>query len=151
MTKSAILNLFVPAAVLGATISLFVGWACDRWRLKHLIRFMATGCSLAPLGLIIDHPTITPVLIIIGFGIAGGCYGTISGAFIPRFYGLKHLGAISGFFLSLLVIASAIGPWLFSSVFDLFANYAPIHWTCFTSALLLATGAHWANNPQRSL
>jgi cyanate permease len=32
----------------------------------------------------------------------------------PRFFGTKHLGAISGYAMSWTVIASAAGPYLFS-------------------------------------
>ncbi len=32
----------------------------------------------------------------------------------PKLYGRKHIGAISGFAMSMIVAGSAIGPWLFS-------------------------------------
>lgn len=32
----------------------------------------------------------------------------------PRFFGRAHLGAISGLFMTVIVVASAVGPFLFS-------------------------------------
>jgi OFA family oxalate/formate antiporter-like MFS transporter len=44
----------------------------------------------------------------------------------PRFYGREHLGAISGFSMSITVFGSAIAPWLFSQSLDKLGSYSPV-------------------------
>lgn len=50
------------------------------------------------------------ILAVIGLGISGGCFGTLTTVVLPRFFGRAHLGAISGVQMMLTDIASAIGP-----------------------------------------
>ena len=113
MSKDAVLNLFVPTAVLNAVVSLAVGWMSDRCRLKYLLIVMASGNALAALGLAYFAGDVLTVAIVIGFGLSGGCFGAISGVFMPRFFGLKHLGAISGFF------CFDLGDWQLGGAIDI--------------------------------
>lgn len=150
-SKQEILNLFWPAAVFGAVISFFVGWAADRFRLKRIIMIMSLGMALAPVGLVWKDPFWMPILIIAGFAISSGCFGTISGVFIPRFFGLKHLGATSSFFASMLVVSSSVGPIGFSFSLDQSGDYDMANIVMGVCALTLAAGSIWADNPQRVL
>ncbi len=145
------LNLFVPIAILNAGVSLFVGWMSDRWRLKYLLAFMACGNALAALGLAVFQGVAMPVALVVGFGVSGGCFGAISGVFMPRFFGLKHLGAISGIFASIIVIGSAVGPLAFSISRGLAGTYAPAHLVAAGLSATLVASAFWADNPQRKL
>ena len=149
MSKAAILNLFLPSAILSAGVSLFVGWACDRWRLKYMLAILAFGTFLAAAGLILGEGSLMPALIIVGFGLGSGCFSALSGSFLPRFYGLKNLGANSGVFMLLIVFGSAVGPFLFSLSRELTESYASAHWTAATINLLLLALSFKANNPQR--
>ncbi len=151
LPKETALTLFFPAAALGGAISIFIGWASDRWRLKYMMTFMAVGVGLAPLGLLVGGAMALPTLLVLGFGIAGGCFGTLSGAFMPRFFGLQHLGAISGVFMTLIVMASAVGPYLFSVANARLGSYDPVHFAAAASAVVLAILALKGNNPQRIL
>ena len=151
LSKETILSLFVPSALLSAGASLFVGWACDRWRLKYLLAFMATGVVLTPLGLVARDAFWTPVLIVVGLGIGNGSFGALSGAFLPRFFGVKHLGAISGFFMSLIVVSSGIGPLAFSWAQGASGSYDAAHWGALGIGSTMLAGAFFGNNPQRRL
>ena len=53
---------------------------------------------------------ITPIM----YGITGGIWGVLGNVPMPRYFGRQHLGAISGLMMSILVIASALGPAMFS-------------------------------------
>ena len=65
----------------------------------------------------------------------------------PRFYGLKNLGAISGFSLSWTVIGSALGPYMFSLSMDITGSYDLVAWICFGIAVLLIGLSFKADNP----
>jgi cyanate permease len=64
------------------------------------------------------------ILVIISFGIGGGLFGMLNIVTWPKLYGRKHYGAISGFAMSIIVAASAIGPWLFSLVYKFTDSYS---------------------------
>lgn len=145
------LNLFVPIAFLNAGVSLFVGWMSDRWRLKYLLAFMASGNALAAFGLLVLEGPAMPVALVVGFGVSGGCFGAISGVFMPRFFGLKNLGAISGVFASIIVIGSAVGPLAFSLARRFAGSYDLAHLISGVVATGLIGSAFWADNPQRKL
>jgi predicted MFS family arabinose efflux permease len=69
----------------------------------------------------------------------------------PRFFGLKNLGAISGFSMSWTVIGSALGPFLFSLSYAHAGNYKSIGWICLTVSIALLMLAFKANNPNERL
>lgn len=149
--SETMLNLFLPIAVLNAGVSLFVGWMSDRWRLKYLLAFMASGMVIASLGLAALEGPAAPIALVIGFGISGGCFGAISGVFMPRFFGLKNLGAISGIFASSIVIGSAVGPLAFSLARSFSGSYGIAHFAAAAFSGLLVASSFWADNPQRKL
>lgn len=150
-SSESMLNLFVPIAFLNAAVSLFVGWMSDRWRLKYLLAFMASGNAIAALGLVGVEGLAMQISLVIGFGVSGGCFGALSGVFMPRFFGLKHLGAISGLFASIIVIGSSVGPLFFSLSRSYLGTYGAAHWVAGALALGLMFNAFWADNPQRKL
>ena len=83
--------------------------------------------------------------------ITSGCFGPISGAFIARYYGVSHIGAISGVFMSSMIIASATGPLLFSYCKDYTGSYFAAFVATLIGAIALVIASFWADNPQRKL
>ena len=58
-----------------------------------------------------------------GFGFGGALWGVLSNLVSIRHYGPKHLGEITGLNTALTLFASAIGPLLFSLVFDITGTF----------------------------
>ena len=88
---------------------------------------------------------------VLGNGIASGGFVSLTGIVFPRFYGRKHLGAISGVNMSAMVIASGLGPLLFGICHHYSGSY---QWILIFSAfvpLILALLSLAADNPQRKL
>ena len=69
----------------------------------------------------------------------------------PRFFGRKHLGAISGLFMTVIMITSAVGPFLFSLMVALFGSYQSGFGIAALAAALIALASLRADNPQRRL
>ena len=86
-------------------------------------------------------------MIIFGNGVVWGLYTVLIGVTWPRFYGLKNLGAISGFSLSWTVIGSALGPYMFSVSMELTCSYDLVAWICFGISILLIALSFKADNP----
>ena len=80
-------------------------------------------------------------MLIFGFGIQGGIWGCLTVVAWPRFYGRRHLGAISGAFMGAQVFASAIGPIFFGISESFTGSYDLAAWSSllFNLILIIAT------------
>ncbi|MEM1336000.1 MAG: MFS transporter, partial [Actinomycetota bacterium] len=65
---------------------------------------------------------------IVTWGVAQGCFSSLTSAALPKIFGRRHLGAIAGVQMSAMVIGSAIGPALFAAVESLTDSYRPALW-----------------------
>ncbi len=131
---------FFPQAIVATSSNLLSSWLADHHRLKPFLVAMLLAFSCGAAGLLALDTTLGYVMLIAGFGIGGGLWGTLSNLANVRFFGRLHLGEISGLSSSLTVFASAIGPALFSIGTDVFGTYHAAEWLCLVGLLVL-TGA----------
>ena len=151
LTSDIILGLFFPSALIGGGISVFVGWFSDRFRLKYFAALMALGIGLSSFSLLTRIDGLLIPMLVAGLSITSGCFGPISGAFAARYFGIKHIGAISGVFMSTMIVGSSVGPLLFSLVRDFTGSYIPAFGGTFTLSICFVVASFWANNPQRKI
>ncbi len=151
LTSDIILGLFFPSALIGGGISVFVGWFSDRFRLKYFAALMASGIGLSSFSLLTRIDGLLIPMLVAGLSITSGCFGPISGAFSARYFGIKHIGAISGVFMSTMIVGSSVGPLLFSLVRDFTGSYIPAFGGTFTLSICFVVASFWANNPQRKI
>lgn len=151
VTHDYILKLFMPTAVVSILAGFVISWVTDLSfvRIKYMLCLMGLAGVLAYgcVGLA-SYPEMA-WMHIIGFGVSGGCFAGLSIIVWPRFFGRRHLGAISGFFMTLLVSASAVGPFLFSLADDFLGGYRLAFFAAALVAAGLSVAALWADNPQR--
>jgi len=148
LTKEMGLGIFIPTSLIAVVVQFGCGYASDYIRLKYLLIFFMAGMLASAYGLsLLGGPHIAYWLIISGNGIIWGLWSVLIGVTWPRFYGLKNLGAISGFSMSWTVIGSALGPYLFSLSFDASGNYGLVAWLCVGISLILFLLAFKADNP----
>lgn len=152
VSSDYILKLFVPGAAVSITSGFLIAWMTDLSfvRVKYLFVLMggSAAISYACLGLG-SYPEIG-WLHILCFGLTGGCW-SLSSIVYPRFFGREHLGAVSGMFMTTLVVASAIGPFLFSLIHHFTGSYRVGFTLAAFFAVVLSVAAFWADNPQRNL
>jgi len=108
-------SVFLPMSVFGVASNFLGGWLSDRVRLKWLLGAMLFTQAMGTFGLSGFGHLWGRALLIAGYGVGGGLFATLATVSWPRFFGRKHLGAISGANMSIMVFASAIGPVLFSA------------------------------------
>ncbi len=148
MTKEKGLALFIPTSLIAVGIQFFCSYISDFIRLKYLLMLFMTGMVVTAAGLTMLGDRVGAYwLIISGNGIVWGLYTVLIGVTWPRFYGLKHLGAISGSSLSWTVIGSALGPYLFSLSKDHSGSYDMVGWFSLALAAGLFILAFKADNP----
>ena len=141
-------SIFLPAAIVSVVLRPFVGWLCDRLPLKILLGSMQVGLGLSALGLCLLAPGRSLWILILGNGLCSSTFGTLATVTWPDFFGRRHLGAISGLNMSVMVFASAVGPWLFGQCQALTGSYRGVALGVLASAVVLLVAAHWGNSPQ---
>jgi hypothetical protein len=130
-------NLFLYSAGIALFLRPVVGWAADRYPVQPMFLYLMGGIFLSGLGLSLLAQPAGRILLIVGNGCAGSCYTTLLSITWPNLFGRRHLGAISGQFMSVVVFTSALGPTLFSLSFSRLGSYV---W-CGTGIMVLAAMA----------
>jgi OFA family oxalate/formate antiporter-like MFS transporter len=102
------------------------------------------------MGLMLLADNWTTGLIIVSYGTSSGLFGILMSVVWPRYYGRKHLGAISGLCMTLMGIFSAFGPASFSGILRISGSYTAAYIGCLLAAAILLIGAFFARNPQCS-
>ncbi len=123
LTREDAILIFLPSSVVAVLFQVVCGYLADYVKLKYLLMIQILGLILSMAGLSILDKGLPVYLIILGNGISGGLFGVVSAVMWPRFYGTKHLGAITGYNMSWMVAGSALGPYLFSLLYDFSGNY----------------------------
>ena len=146
--KEKAISVFLPMSLVSVVISLFSNYISDSIKLRKLLIAMIFGAMIFVIGVISLKAGPGYYLIVIGSGIMGGLFSVLSTITWPRFFGRKHLGAISGKSMSMIVIGSAIAPALFSLSNSYFGGYESISWLSLLFLIILLIGSGKAVNPQ---
>ena len=146
LDRSAIYSIFLPISIISVITNFTSGWLSDRVPLKYLLMVLVLSLGLGSFGMLYLHETIGRTLVIIGYGIQGGVWGCLSVVTWPRFYGRKHLGAISGLFMGIVIFASAIGPAFYGISQQITGSYNITAWAAVIINMLIFVGAFMARN-----
>ena len=128
LSEDEIVRIFVPIAFVSVPVTLLGGWLVDRVRPAVIAAAMAIMQLIMYLTVPYIDTTWGALLAIIGWGAAQGCFAPLTSAAIPRIFGRRHLGAISGVQMSAMVIGSAVGPALFAFVKATAGSYETALW-----------------------
>ena len=147
--RTQALSIFLPSSFIAVGLNFAGGWLSDYIKLKYILMMHLAGILITSIALIqLSSSNVMHSLLIIGFGICSGVFSIINTVTWPRFFGTKHLGSISGFSMSWTVIASAIGPYLFSLSLNISGSYTTSIIACIIIASSLFILAFRANNVQ---
>lgn len=146
--KSDAIAIFLPASVVAVTISTLANYLSDYVQLRLYLYLMIVGGISASVGFLFLDTAFGIPLLIIGNGMMSGFFSVLNTIVWPRFYGRKNLGAITGKVMSLLILASALAPSIFSLCFSTFQSYELIGWLGLSFLLFLVIGSLKARNPQ---
>ncbi len=148
MTAEKALGIFVPTSIVAVMVQFVFSYLSDFVKLKYLLMLFLTGMLVSSLGMyLLAVESAAYYIMIAGNGILWGMYAVLIGVTWPRFFGLKHLGAISGFSLSLTVFGSAMGPYLFSLSLKYGDNYDMVAVLCLALSVILLVLSFRADNP----
>jgi MFS family permease len=125
LSQAQAVAIFLPIAMVSTPMGFLAGAAADRLPVRALVTLMAIFQIAMCLGMAWFGSLTGWVVAIIGWGIASGCYGPLTFAAMPNLFGLRHLGAIQGAQMTLLVFASALGPSVIAALQSVFGSYRP--------------------------
>ncbi|MGB4407047.1 MAG: MFS transporter [Sphaerochaeta sp.] len=122
-TAHEAVSIFLPISVI-SVIARFVGsYLSDRFPIKALYVVIGITMVVSTFSMIFLAKALIRPLFLLSYGITSGLFGMLNIVTWPKLYGRKHIGAISGFAMSIIVAGSAIGPWFFSLIYNLFGSY----------------------------
>ncbi|MEL6924534.1 MAG: MFS transporter [Bacteroidota bacterium] len=114
-SRSEAFNVFIPIAFVALFFHFFGSWLSDYIRLRYLLWLQLLAIVFSTVAVInLGQQPWAWYLLVVCNGTFSGLYGVLTNVSWPRFFGLTHLGAISGFAVSWNVAGSALGPALFS-------------------------------------
>lgn len=148
LNRTEAISIFLPITFVSVLISLIANFISDWIKLKVILYVMIGGAILASIGLVFISNQYGIYLIIIGLGITGGLFAVINAITWPRFFGRTNLGAISGKAMSIIVMASALGPFLFSSSKTQLGSYSYIAYVCLVFLTVISIASIKANTPE---
>lgn len=136
LSETGAVSWFLPNAVVSTIVGYSIGVAADRFNLKLLYLMMMVAQGFGFIGVAhLGNPSFR-LLAILGLGISGGCFGTLSSVTLPRFFGRAYLGAIAGVQMMSIVIASALGPSFLALFREHLGSYQMgLYWCCAFPAI----------------
>ncbi len=146
--KEEAITFFLPMSLVSLSASILFNTLSDKIKLKSLLYIMIFGGVICSVGLSMLMFKTGFYLLIFGAGLMSGLYAVLSSVVWPRFFGRKHLGAISGVNMQMIVFASALGPFLFSLSYKFFDSYSVIAIAGLVLLGIIALASLKANNPQ---
>jgi len=147
MDRTAAVNIFLPASLIAVTSQFIGSWASDYIKLKYIGFVQLLGILLLSAGIFFLEKNIGYLLVISGMGLTQGMMGITSTITWPRFYGLRYLGAVSGYAMAWTVAGSALGPYLFSLAFVVLGSYDSGALLCGGIGLLGLLGVFFVKKP----
>jgi len=147
-TKLEAIAIFLPISIIAVLVSTLFNILSDYLKHKLYLYLMILSGIVASLGLLFLSSPAGVYILIVGIGFLGGLFAVLNAVTWPRFFGRTHLGAITGKIMSMLVLASAIAPSLFSFCFTNLGSYKFIGYFSLVFLSFLLIGSIKANNPQ---
>jgi MFS family permease len=123
MSSAEAALMFLPQVVGGSLAGIAMGALTDRvparWLIPVTMTFLAGALGLAS---IVSRGWLV-VAYAVCLGLANGSGRAVGAAFLPKWFGVAHIGSIQGFMSFFGVAASAIGPVAFSLGRDRFGGF----------------------------
>ena len=133
--------IFLPISIISVGARFLGSWISDMVRMKHIFYALVIGTFIAALSIALPYNQTAKIILILGMGVSGGLFGVITSVTWPKLYGRTHLGAISGLAMSFMVAGSAVGPWIFSLMENIWGHYRYTGWLGMAITLIIGVAS----------
>ncbi len=151
LPRDAIVRLLPLMSLCSVTANFFGGWLSDKIRHKYLLLAQMAFQMLASTGWLLLDATWGRAMMVVGFGTSGGLFVCLAAVVWPRMFGTKHLGAISGLNMAMMVFASAVGPYIYAFSYERTESYASGIKFGLAFPVVVFVAALFARNPQEAI
>ncbi len=148
LDREGAFGVFAYIGFFGIFVAIVASIISDHVRLKYLLLTTIVCQAVAAFGMMQIGSPLGVGLFVGGYGISAGLFGLMLTIVWPRYYGREHLGSISGVTMSVLVCASAIGPFSFTRLHDWVGGYRMVMLAACLIPLSLLAPALMVRNPQ---
>ncbi len=150
MSRTAALAVFFPATMLAVIVQSLSSVLSDFVRLRWFPFIQMTGLLIMMWAVLILSEGLPYLLLILGLGLNTAMNGIVGIISWPRFFGLRHLGKITGANFVWVVGGSALGPYLYSLSDLIWGTYlhAAIVFALIAAVLLVLS--FLAENPNKA-
>lgn len=124
LARAQAVGVFLPASLVAVGFQALGSYLSDFAKLKYFCLFQLSGLLLASAGLYALAPGWPTTLLILGYGMSQAMFSINVALAWPRYFGLSHLGAITGFAMAWITAGSAAGPYVYSLLLGLGHGYA---------------------------
>jgi OFA family oxalate/formate antiporter-like MFS transporter len=151
MTTGKALQMFIYSSFIAIPTRLAISYLVDntRFQLRWLLIVMEICILISMISVAYFNVAAGFILAVITFGLSGGMWGVLFNVAYPRYFGRKHLGAISGLNMSLMVISSAVGPAFYSYGKLWLGSYQKTTLTLLVLPVIVIVMALFTDNPQK--
>ncbi len=139
MTRIQAIGIFLPASFLSIASNFIGSWLSDYIRMRYIVLVQQASLLILMFFMNRISPGLNYIMVLIGYGITGGLFNITNSVVWPRYYGIEHLGAITGQIMGFMVAGSAIGPYFFSLIKKYTGSYSTASLICFALLLVLFT------------
>ncbi len=147
LDRQEAIGIFLPATFFAVLVQGVGSVLSDYMRLRSFAMLHMLGVALLAFSCLFLRPGIPYILLVAGVGLNVAMMG-INGVIVwPRFFGLGHLGSISGEAFLWVVGGSALGPYAFSLASSLWGSYSVALALFGTLGTLLCILSWFAHNP----
>jgi MFS family permease len=147
-TQNQAIAIFIPISIISIIVSTIFNILSDYLKHQLYLFIMILSGIIAAFGLLFLSLPFGVYFLIIGLGFMGGMFAVLNAVTWPRFFGRNNLGAITGKIMSMLVLASAIAPSIFSFSFSNLGSYKYVGYISIAFLIFLLVGSVKAKNPQ---
>ena len=137
MDRTMAIGMFLPASIISVIVNFSVSFIADYIKLRYVLIANQAGLLLCMFFMSNLAPGLNYVMVIICYGIISGLFNITMSLVWPRYYGIKHLGAITGMIMGFTVAGSAIGPYFFSLVNKYTGSYSAASLICMIAMAAL--------------
>ena len=135
MDRQMAIGIFLPASIISVAVNFSVSMISDYIKLRYILIMHQAGLMLCMFFFSSLAPGMHYFLVLISYGFISGLFNITTSIVWPRYYGIKHLGAISGMAMGFMVAGSAVGPYFFSMINRFTGSYSA---ACIISLAVMA-------------
>ncbi len=145
--KVQAIGIFLPASFIAVTVNFSVSLMSDYIKLRYILIMHQLGIMLCMFFVSRLGSGLAYVLVIVSYGLINGLFNISISIVWPRYYGITHLGAITGMIMGFIVAGSAVGPYFFSLVNKYTGSYNGASLICLGVMLVLFVLAFRVRRP----